>query len=76
MLVIFNIDTENEGDRFSETFWGMTQHSWMSCIEVSEEPISHINPLNAELNPICHLLALLSGATIVVVSRLRVKHLP
>ena len=33
------------------------------------------NPLNAELNPICHLLALLGGATIVVVSRLRVKGL-
>ena len=32
-----------------------------------------INPLNAKLNPICHLLALLGGATIVVVSRLRVK---
>jgi hypothetical protein len=32
-----------------------------------------INPLNAELNPICHLLTLLGGATIVVVSRLRVK---
>jgi hypothetical protein len=32
-----------------------------------------INPLNAELNRICHLLALLGGATIVVVSRLRVN---
>ena len=32
-----------------------------------------INPLNAELNPTCHLLALLGGATIVVVSRLRVN---
>jgi hypothetical protein len=32
-----------------------------------------INPLNAELNPICHLLALLGGATIVVVSRLWVN---
>ena len=31
------------------------------------------NPLNAELNPICQLLALLGGATIVVVSRLRVN---
>jgi hypothetical protein len=30
-----------------------------------------VNPLNAELNPICRLLALLGGATIVVVSRLR-----
>ena len=37
--------------------------------------IIFINPLNAELNPICHLLALLGGATIVVVSRLRVKRL-
>jgi len=31
------------------------------------------NPLKAELNPICHLLALLGCATIVVVSRLRVN---
>jgi len=31
------------------------------------------NPFNAELNPICHLLALLGGATIVVVSRLKVN---
>src|SRR5215510_8941652 len=31
-------------------------------------------PLNAELNPICHLLALLGGATIVVISRLRVNY--
>ena len=34
-----------------------------------------VNPLNAELNPICHLLALLGGATIVVVSRLRVNYI-
>jgi len=33
----------------------------------------YINPLNAELHPICHLLALLGGATIVVDSRLRVN---
>src|SRR5215510_11457944 len=30
-------------------------------------------PLHTELNPICHLLALLGGITIVVVSRLRVN---
>jgi hypothetical protein len=29
--------------------------------------------LNAELNPICHLLAIQGGATIVVVSKLRVN---
>jgi hypothetical protein len=34
--------------------------------------LTWLNPLNAGLNPICHLLALLGGATIVVVSRLRV----
>jgi hypothetical protein len=32
-----------------------------------------INPSNIELNSICYLLALLGGATIVVVSRLRVN---
>jgi hypothetical protein len=31
------------------------------------------NPLNAELNPICHLLALLGAHHILHVSRLRVK---
>jgi hypothetical protein len=34
---------------------------------------ANFNPLNAELNPICHLLALLGGATIVNVGRLRVN---
>jgi hypothetical protein len=32
-----------------------------------------INPLNAELNPICHLLALLGAHLIFHVSRIRVK---
>ena len=32
-----------------------------------------INPLNAELNPICHLLALLEAHHILHVSRIRVK---
>ena len=35
--------------------------------------LAHINPLKAELNSICYLLAILGGATIVVVNRLRVK---
>jgi len=33
----------------------------------------NINPLNAELNPICHLLALLGAQHILHVSRMRVK---
>jgi len=32
-----------------------------------------INPLNAELNPICHLLALLGAHHILHISSIRVK---
>jgi len=35
--------------------------------------LDDINPLNAELNPICHLLALLGAHHILHVSRIRVK---
>jgi len=35
----------------------------------------HINPLNAELNPICHLLALIGTHHIVHISGVRVKEL-
>ena len=35
--------------------------------------IGFINPLNAELNPICHLLALLGAHHIFQVSEIRVK---
>jgi hypothetical protein len=33
-----------------------------------------VKPLNAELNPICHLLALLGAHHILHVGRIRVKH--
>ena len=36
---------------------------------------SVVNPLNAELNPIRHLLTLVGARHIVHVSRIRVKHL-
>ena len=48
---------------------GKNREQWMHSRWASRS----FNPLNAELNPICHLLALLGGATIVVVSRLRVN---
>ena len=35
--------------------------------------LDDLNPLNAELNPICHLLALVGAHHIVQVSRVRVK---
>jgi len=34
---------------------------------------SYVNPLNAELNPICHLLALLGAHHILHVSRVKVN---
>jgi hypothetical protein len=33
----------------------------------------YLNPLNAKLNPICHLLALLGAHHVLHVSRIRVK---
>ena len=45
----------------------------VSRLRVNVQNCIDINPLNAELNPICHLLASLGGATVVVVSRLRVN---
>jgi len=33
----------------------------------------YVNPLNVELNPVCHLLALLGAHHILHVSRIRVK---
>ena len=46
---------------------------WKSVVLHKITGSDTVNPLNAKLNPFCHLLALLGGATIVVVSRLRVK---
>jgi hypothetical protein len=43
----------------------------MQCERVQSYP--NINPLNAELNPICHMLALLGAHHILHVSRIRVN---
>ena len=40
---------------------------------VFEQINNWFNPLNAELNPICHLLALLGAHLIIHVSRIRVN---
>ena len=52
---------------------GTVKYQFVISINHLYSSALYINPLNAELNPICHLLALLGGATIVVVSRLRVN---
>jgi len=35
--------------------------------------MKHINPLNAELNPMCHLLVLLGAHPVLHISRIRVN---
>ena len=44
-----------------------------SVVSVTSWQLHQINPLNAELNPICHLLALLGAHHILHISRIRVK---
>ena len=46
-----------------------------TAIQTEEESLGELrfNPLNAKLNPICHLLALLEARHILYVSRIRVK---
>jgi len=43
------------------------------CFLLGNSLASEFSPLNAELNPICHLLALLGAHHILHVSRIRVK---
>jgi hypothetical protein len=50
-----------------------TSHTWIISNLVQTR--TSINPLNAELNPICHLLALLGAHHIFHVSGLRVNPL-
>jgi hypothetical protein len=44
-----------------------------TTLQTKEGEGANINPLNAELNPICHLLALLGAHHILHVSRIRVN---
>jgi len=46
---------------------GIHSHGWSDNTEMD------LNPLNAGLNPICHLLALLRAHHIIHVSRIRFK---
>ena len=45
-----------------------------TTVQNNDKEISlHFNPLNAELNPLCHLLTLLGAHLIFHISRIRVK---
>ena len=46
----------------------------MACLGVCQKcSVLCVNPLNTQLNPICHLLALLGAHHIFHISRIRVK---
>jgi hypothetical protein len=47
----------------------------LQLLFVPTHALTHFNPLNAELDPICHLLALGGAHHILHVSRIRVKTL-
>jgi len=49
--------------------------SYLKSIKHIQKQRWIVNPLNTELNPICHLLALLEAHHILHVSRIRVKYI-
>jgi hypothetical protein len=53
-----------------EFIWETTRRHIAAVVRISDLAI---NPLNSELNPICHLLALLGAHHILHVSKIRVK---
>jgi len=53
---------------FTQSYW-----RWGTISSFCFRLCTAFNPLNAELNPICHLLALLGAHHILHVSRIRVK---
>ena len=57
----------------SSSFLTKRTYSCSNFVAISLLLLRVINPLNAELNPICHLLALLGAHHILHVSRVRVK---
>ena len=52
---------------------GFARLSFGSNVTKCDKEVAYVNPLNAELNPIRHLLALVGARHIVHVSRIRVK---
>ena len=56
--------------------WCFYKQNYTDCIKKYTSECECFNPLNAELNPICYLLALLGAHHFLHVSRIRVKSLP
>jgi len=52
---------------------GIREMRYEEQLEWGGGVVAYINPLNAELNPICHLLTLLGAHHVLHVSRIRVN---
>jgi len=61
--------------RSDDGYWRIKTNQEIIDILKGQNIIGFINPLNAELNPICYLLALLEAHHFLHVSRIRVKSL-
>jgi hypothetical protein len=59
-------------NRMFELLIQVRSNTWFSLLSTIK---CFINPVNAELNPICHLLALVGARHFVDVSRIRVKYM-
>jgi hypothetical protein len=55
--------------KWTAFFWFRIGTCWLALVKA----VMNINTLNAELNPICHLLALLGAHHILHISGLRVR---
>jgi hypothetical protein len=66
-MAILNYDSLYGGRYSSQT------HPEYRSSDLPAEPTCLSNPLNAQLNPICHLLEMLGAHPILHVSRIRVK---
>jgi hypothetical protein len=76
--VIFKFLTQNYIKKSHQKRWLFSQELFNLCfyrnrLRFNLTHINNFNPLNAQLNPICHLLALLGDHHILHVSGLRVK---
>jgi len=62
--------------RLSDLQFILLQQAKLQAVKIFSiirSSLNFINPLNAELNPICHFLALLEDHLILHISRIRVK---
>jgi hypothetical protein len=63
------------GIQNSESINQDIKYTYTTTIRIQLQELHAVNPLNAELNPICYLLALLGAHHFLHVSRIRVKSL-